>query len=88
MAFPPVSTTTVYTIRHHKCYWFAKLEVSFYAFVSMIRDTLKSGSKFSFHEASGEWLKLVISVNLYKDMIKEKMLYIYDSYRILYIYCK
>lgn len=32
-------------------------EVSFHAFVSMIRDTLKSDSKFSFYEASGEWLK-------------------------------
>lgn len=32
-------------------------EVSFHAFVSMIRDALKSDSKFSFHEASGEWLK-------------------------------
>lgn len=48
-------------------------EVSFHAFVSMIRDTLKSNSKFSFHEASGEWLKLVKSINLSKDMIKEKM---------------
>lgn len=54
----------------------------------MIRDTLKSDSEFSFHEASGEWLKLVKSINFSKDMIKEKMLYIYDSYHILYLYCK
>lgn len=63
-------------------------EVSFHAFVSMIRDTLMSDSKLSFHEASGEWSKLVKSINLSKDMIKEKMLYIYDSYHILYLYCK
>jgi hypothetical protein len=47
-------------------------EVSFYASLSMIRETLK----FSYHEASGEWLKIVKSIDLSKERIKEKILYL------------